>query len=110
MTPYEVTRLYREQHPGCRQNEAARAYARYREWLIEYKSHPCSDCGGIFPPECMDFDHVRGEKLFAIGEGSTVSRERVEIEIAKCDLICSNCHRIRTRQRGKRGKRLRMGP
>jgi len=57
------------------------------------------DCQGIFPKECMDFDHVKGNKLFEIGPSFLRNRKEVEIEIEKCDLICANCHRIRTRKR-----------
>ena len=61
----------------------------------------CIDCNGDFPPECMDFDHVRGVKLNNVGTMVTHghSRERVMEEIAKCDLVCANCHRIRTKSR-----------
>ncbi len=46
----------------------------------------------------MDFDHVRGEKLFGIVEarGSAIAWQTVLNEIAKCDLVCANCHRMRT--------------
>lgn len=54
------------------------------------------DCGGTFPPECMDFDHVRGEKSFNVGENFYISESKLLAEVAKCDLVCANCHRIRT--------------
>ena len=59
------------------------------------------DCGGSFPPVCMDFDHVRGEKLFNIGSEARggVGWERILAEVAKCELVCANCHRIRTYNR-----------
>ena len=57
------------------------------------------DCKGSFPPECMDFDHVRGEKNFTIGRGYKMSIPKVKKEIDKCDVVCSNCHRIRTKKR-----------
>ncbi len=44
----------------------------------------------------MDFDHVRGKKLFNIANGRYRTWKSVIIEIAKCDLVCANCHRIRT--------------
>lgn len=71
--------------------------------LIAAKDKPCADCGGTFPPECMDFDHVRGRKLLCIGQSWNLSAERLEREIAKCEVVCANCHRIRT---GKRRKRV----
>jgi hypothetical protein len=59
------------------------------------------DCGQTFPPECMDFDHVRGKKCAAVGTLRGHKLSFLAAEIAKCDLVCSNCHRIRTRQRAK---------
>ena len=71
-------------------------YERARKRLNELKSKPCHDCGQTFQPECMDFDHVRGEKLMGVGLLVAGRIERLETEIAKCDLVCANCHRIRT--------------
>ena len=69
---------------------------RNRKLRDKAKDVPCADCGGRFPSVCMDFDHVRGEKLFQIGAANSRSTENVLAEIAKCDVICANCHRIRT--------------
>lgn len=62
------------------------------------KSRPCMDCGQTFPTYVMDFDHVRGEKLFNVSQGYQQKRTLAEVaaEIEKCDVVCSNCHRIRT--------------
>ena len=75
--------------------------ARKLEWIRDVKSQPCMDCGGTFPPECMDFDHRPGEvKSFHVSDkGRAFSPARVLAEIAKCDLVCANCHRIRTEKR-----------
>lgn len=57
------------------------------------------DCGNRFPPECMDFDHRPGEiKLFGIS-ASVQGWQKMLDEIVKCDLVCANCHRIRTKAR-----------
>lgn len=66
--------------------------------IDELKSVPCADCGGRFPPACMDFDHV-GEKTFQIATAYTRSLATVLAEIAKCEVVCANCHRIRTARR-----------
>jgi hypothetical protein len=67
------------------------------------KSVPCTDCGGIFPLFCMDLDHVpeRGPKLFRLNQCGSRKPEAVLAEIAKCDAVCANCHRTRTRNRAK---------
>lgn len=63
------------------------------------KDIPCADCGIVHPPHVMEFDHVRGEKLRAISLMVNYRRERVVTEIAKCDLVCCACHRVRTQDR-----------
>jgi len=62
------------------------------------KACPCKDCGKIYPPCVMDFDHVRGQKRAAIAVlvARCVSLETLLAEILKCDLRCANCHRVKT--------------
>jgi len=36
---------------------------------------------------------------FKVAEGKTYKIETLQTEIIKCDLVCSNCHRIRTFER-----------
>jgi len=68
----------------------------YRAWIAEMKKSPCADCGFVSPPEAMDFDHVRGGKIQQVTDMWSWGRDKVLAEIAKCDLVCGNCHRIRT--------------
>lgn len=80
-------------------------------WLDALKAHPCMDCGLEFPPECMDFDHRNPKtKLFNVSQAAVSGRsiESVRAEVAKCDLICACCHRIRTaKQQRRRSKTTR---
>ena len=78
---------------------AAKVHTAYRILVDGFKASPCLDCGNCFPPECMDFDHVRGVKVFSIGQFGQRKLDHVIAEIAKCDLVCANCHRVRTRKR-----------
>ena len=113
----EAQLRYRERHP-----EAARdASRKFRERTPSYqwpqkkinmekvRAHkeltPCHDCGNNFPYECMDFDHVGDDKLNNVGTmvAHGWSWSLIEAEIAKCDLVCANCHRTRTRKRRQRG-------
>jgi hypothetical protein len=77
------------------------------EWFDTAKARPCEDCGGQFPPECMDFDHTDpATKEFSVSYGAVAGLrvERVMAEIAKCRLLCANCHRIRTaKQHNRKG-------
>jgi hypothetical protein len=51
----------------------------------------------------MDFDHRdEKEKSFIISGSYNRKKEVLLKEIKKCDIICSNCHRIRTKKRKKR--------
>jgi len=72
-------------------------------WIWRYlETHPCVDCGET-DPVVLQFDHVRGEKSFAIATmvSTGFSVERIEAEIAKCDVRCANCHFRKTaRERG----------
>ena len=79
---------------------------RIRDWLAKtYGEIPCTDCGGEFQWCAMDFDHLpEHKKEFTIGsygwrELTPRVLVRVKEEIAKCELVCSNCHRIRTQER-----------
>lgn len=61
-------------------------------------SNPCMDCGKKFPAVCMDFDHripslKRKAVAVLLNYGSL---KNIMLEIAKCDLVCACCHRIRT--------------
>ena len=71
------------------------------EYVNALKAQPCVDCGNCYLPCVMDFDHVRGEKTknIAFMLINDTSLEKIKEEIEKCELVCSNCHRIRTHQR-----------
>jgi hypothetical protein len=86
--------MYREK---SKQLEFMKAWRRKQyQWVLDYKeSHPCKDCGRFYPHYVMDFDHL-GNKVMNVSRMIGYKRERIEQEIAKCDLVCSNCHRIRT--------------
>lgn len=68
-----------------------------KAYILESKTRPCHDCGVSYPHYVMDFDH-RGDKVFIISKYRTYNKslEDVKAEIAKCDLVCANCHRVRT--------------
>lgn len=63
------------------------------------KNKPCMDCGNSYPPECMDFDHTSDNKEFNVSKRRRASKRKILEEIAKCELVCANCHRIRTKHR-----------
>lgn len=66
------------------------------------KSRPCMDCERSYPLFVMQFDHRPGErKSFTISRipSGVVSRPLLDAEIQKCDVVCANCHAIRTYSR-----------
>jgi hypothetical protein len=74
-----------------------RAKAQKRTKLEALKRNPCSDCGVTYHPDVMQFHHLDP----ATKEGS-IGRvlhrwgwDRIEAEIAKCVLLCANCHILR---------------
>jgi hypothetical protein len=93
------------------QRAAARSRAHYSErgskirknraLMRRMKDVPCADCGNRFHPVCMDFDHrdpaLKTRGLAAMAHQST---DTILVEIAKCDVVCANCHRIRTARVG----------
>lgn len=81
---------------------ARRRSADLKARVREAKARPCADCGGTFDPVCMDFDHLPGFEKAA--DVCTMIRRKmawakIAAEIAKCEVVCANCHRIRTRDR-----------
>ncbi len=67
---------------------------------ILMSSH-CCDCGND-NWIVLEFDHVRGEKEFNISEVRRMYWcAEIKNEIDKCDIVCANCHRIRTHHRTK---------
>lgn len=84
------TRLRREQN-GQR--------AKLRLLIEKAKSVPCTDCGIPYPTYVMDFDHCRGIKSFTISNQLSTKNPTEKTlleEIAKCDVVCANCHRHRS--------------
>lgn len=60
----------------------------------------CTDCGFNAHPAALDFDHLPGAvKLYRICTMAGMRRVLIDAEIAKCEVVCANCHRIRTVQR-----------
>lgn len=78
---------------------------KHKAYLVKYiqelkSKSPCMDCKESYPYYVMDFDHVRGRKHKNVMELiPTLSKKKIDEEIAKCEIVCSNCHRVRTHNR-----------
>jgi len=67
----------------------------------------CSDCGWAGWARGLDWDHVRGQKVAGISALIARTRpwEEVLAEMEKCEVVCANCHRIRTVERRRMAAR-----
>jgi 5-methylcytosine-specific restriction endonuclease McrA len=71
------------------------------ELLARLKDRPCADCGERFPSYVMDFDHI-GPKTGAVSSFvRSSSPKRLLAEAENCEVVCANCHRLRTWRRSK---------
>jgi len=88
-------------HGGRREIRKAQKRARIArlvDWMRDLKKRPCADCGGLFHPAAMAFDHLpdlpkRLDVASLIRQGS-IGLARAEM--AKCEVVCANCHAVRT--------------
>ncbi len=76
-----------------------------RQMVNELKASPCTDCGDIYPPYCMEFDHLgkapkEGTVAKMVSEGRPIDAIKKEIDKTEC--LCLNCHRVRTDKRRKK--------
>ena len=86
----DLVRLYERAQSSHRNSQFIRAYKTI--------NNKCVDCQQTYPYYVLDFDPVRGKKLVAVSKMATKSYSQglLEAEIAKCDIVCANCHRVRT--------------
>jgi hypothetical protein len=74
-----------------------------KEFLARLKlDRGCADCGYKDHPEALVFDHLPGSvKLLNVSQMSPRfrRREKLEAEVAKCEVVCANCHAVRTASR-----------
>lgn len=104
----EYRKNYNAKNKEKKNNRTLCVKTEVRNIINQLKSFPCKDCGNIFPPVAMDFDHINNNnnnnKKYTIGRmlSSAYKIDLILNEIAKCELVCACCHRIRTLDR--RGK------
>lgn len=88
---------------GCLYLKYTKPYVDKKTAVVQqYKlGHGCTDCGYNKHPAALEFDHLPGtEKKFNIMEQiGGRSMDAIMKEIAKCEVVCANCHAIRTTER-----------
>ncbi len=89
--------MHQGNHDQELSRQAARAASRHR-FLDSIKlTLGCADCGYREHACALDFDHLPGTvKLFGVGTGLTRAMDVLLTEIDKCEIVCANCHRVRT--------------
>jgi hypothetical protein len=75
---------------------------RNRQFIIDYlNKNPCINCG-IRDIRVLEFDHVYPEtKKFNVSRmvsSQHHSIASIKKEIEKCQVLCANCHRIKTHE------------
>ena len=95
-------RYYQERGRTARLARRRLRLMKARAWMAALKEGvPCADCGEVFPVWVMHWDHLPGsEKVGNISEMVTSrSRTITMAELTKCELVCANCHVMRTIRR-----------
>lgn len=99
-----VSEEFRERNPHYDRNWRRAKKKIYQDYVFKLKEEtPCKDCKKLYPHYVMDFDHMdRNDKRMDISlcVQRLVKWDFLLEEIAKCELVCSNCHRVRTYKRG----------
>lgn len=73
-----------------------------RRYVAKIKeSSSCADCGNNYPHYVMDFDHLSNKEGLIIEFIRRHNKKALDREMAKCEVVCSNCHRIRSHNRLK---------
>ena len=75
-----------------------------REFIREHvrklkEASPCTDCGQYYGYYVMDFDHLENKQHLISKLINRGSMKLLKAELLKCEIVCANCHRIRTHER-----------
>lgn len=94
--PYKRLRVPQSRKSGSRGTKISRILA-LRDITTEAKNVPCGICEKRYPYYVMDFDHLDPEKkkytISKLVQNARCSEETLRAEIAKCRVLCANCHR-----------------
>ena len=89
----EVARVSENKRRMNRKHAWYQALCRYKEL------RGCADCGYNEDGRALQFDHLTEDKSFDVARGHTRSNTQIINEVRKCDVVCANCHAIRTSRR-----------
>ncbi len=97
----EYRREYNKRNRGKKKSKDAIRRAKAKAYVNAIKERTaCADCHRKFPAVCMDFDHIKAKvRSVANLVGGAYRIELIKEEMSRCELVCANCHRIRTKKR-----------
>lgn len=106
-----AAKAWRERNPEKAHEAKWKVIDKNRMAARVAKDVPCTDCEIKYPYYVMEFDHLDPDtKQFNVSAGvMSASYERLIAEIAKCEVVCANCHAERTEQRRRRRKEANSG-
>ena len=93
--------ISKEHYEANKQQYVQKAHRNNLRYIKEYRGakerEPCMDCGGYFHFASMQYDHI-GPKTRNVSTIAT-SRQLLALELKYCELVCANCHAVRTWKR-----------
>lgn len=80
---------------NCAAKKTRKPKQRFKEECVAYKGGSCVKCGYNKCPAALEFHHRDPtQKEFSLRDIYTVIlSDDIKIELDKCDLVCSNCHK-----------------
>lgn len=105
---YQQTEKFKEAQRARNRARRDRVRSELRAHVDAFKmARGCADCGYNAHPRALDLDHVGDDKVASIADLCHRMRpwEEIKAELAKCEVVCANCHRVRTWFRQLKGDR-----
>lgn len=95
----------RYKYPNGKKRKGNDKYKQEKQLFVYryLETHPCVDCGekNLL---VLEFDHLRDKDMDIADLITGYSLAKIKKEIEKCEVVCSNCHKIRTHTRANTSK------
>ena len=92
-----------DSNSAFRSRRARKRAAKWRLAQIHKLAQGCADCGYNINAYALQFDHINGDKKKNVSDliRSDYGWATILQEMNKCEVVCANCHAIRTKARGQ---------
>lgn len=88
------TERYHSYCKSCVSNRSLQRQQKLKKQAVEYKGGKCMKCGYDKYTGALEFHHNDPtKKEFSISNKSNVVFDNIKLELDKCDMFCSNCHK-----------------